>query len=95
MLRDAYRLRKNVNSLTRLARTLSDCGPEGKLEAQRLLDEASRLWPKNPAVPFRVSASHTRGGYHYPCFCRETFFKSRDFARFHKISLQIYEDFTP
>lgn len=54
MLRDAYRLRKNVNSLTRLARTLSDCGPEGKLEAQQLLDEASRLWPKNPAVPFRT-----------------------------------------
>ncbi|XP_034233006.1 uncharacterized protein LOC117640563 isoform X2 [Thrips palmi] len=50
MLRDAVRLRRSPDTLTRLAISLADCGPAGRTEARQLVDQALAEYPDNAAV---------------------------------------------
>lgn len=55
LLRDGYRLRKNPDTILRLARSYTDCGPSRYPEARALIDEAFRLYPDHPRVLTNVA----------------------------------------
>ncbi|XP_034246737.1 uncharacterized protein LOC117648350 [Thrips palmi] len=55
LLRDAYRLRKHPDTVLRLARSLTDCGPKSFPEARTLVAEALQLYPDHPRVLSNVA----------------------------------------
>ncbi|XP_034241573.1 uncharacterized protein LOC117645465 isoform X6 [Thrips palmi] len=48
LLRNAYKLRKDPDSILRLARSLIECGPSRLAEAEALVEEALTLYPDHP-----------------------------------------------